>query len=607
VAAYILQQNAAAAGTRALSSADRTPVGDLRRATAAGAPAGANDLTLAAPAPRPAAAQAALPPYAQERLTAMRARINRLTPVSEETLRNPPPGDWLHWRRTYDGWAFSPLNQVNRTNVKNLKVAWTASMASPPDAVNEFTPLVHDGVMFLWNFGERIQALDAKTGTLLWEYVHQLPRDYPQLPGFYRTKRSLGIGGDKLIFPTIDMRIIALDIKTGAKVWDVSTDDYKSERTYNSGPLIVKDKVLVGSGNCSPGSANSRQGAYFPRGGCFITGHDLATGKELWRFNLVAQANEPGGDTWNNLPNEQRGGSAIWVPGQYDPELNLTFWGTGSPSPWSAAIRGTFGAKGLYMNSTVALNPDNGKLVWYYQHIPADPYDQDYAFEHIIAPVTVRGQRHKAVITAGKAGIFEALDAATGKFLFAADPGSQNVITSIDPITGDRTFLPEPLPAGVTRCPSNIGARNFPAGAYSPLTNRYYLPINDACMQKMGETPARFLALDLNTQKFVVDVRTRLPQSSGALTTAGGLVFSATPDGYFRAFDDRDGKVLWESPRLNDIPNAFPVSYTVDGKQYIAMPVGSSGLQGVNALTTAPEYRVLRGASSSVLWVWELP
>ena len=158
----------------------------------------------------------------------MRAPLNSLTPVTDEMLRNPPPGDWLNWRRTYDGWAYSPLTQINRKNVKDLKVAWTFSLISTDDAVNEFTPLVHDGVMFLWNFGDTIQALDAKTGTLLWQYNYTLPDDYPPLPGFFMTKRSLAIGGDKLIVPTIDMHVVALDIKTGKVVWDVATDDYKS-------------------------------------------------------------------------------------------------------------------------------------------------------------------------------------------------------------------------------------------------------------------------------------------------------------------------------------------------------------------------------------------
>jgi alcohol dehydrogenase (cytochrome c) len=164
------------------------------------------------PHPRPP-----LSPYAQSALAAIRAPLDKLTPVTDEMLRNPPPGDWLHWRRTYDGWAYSPLTQINRKNVKDLKVAWTFSMASTTEAVNEFTPLVHDGVLFLWNFGETIQALDAKTGTLLWQFDYSLPSDYPALPGFYLTKRSLAIAGNKLIFPTIDMHVIALDVKTGRR------------------------------------------------------------------------------------------------------------------------------------------------------------------------------------------------------------------------------------------------------------------------------------------------------------------------------------------------------------------------------------------------------
>ena len=175
----------------------------------------------------------------------------RLTPVTDEMLRNPPPGDWLHWRRTYDGWAHSPLTQINRNNVKDLKVAWTWGLASANGAVNEFTPLVHDGIMFMWNFGDTIQALNAKTGTLLWQYEHELPKDYPSLPGFYRTKRSLAIGGNKLIVPTIDMRVIALDVKTGKKLWDISTDDYKrSARTtaarWSSGTRCSSAPATVG-------------------------------------------------------------------------------------------------------------------------------------------------------------------------------------------------------------------------------------------------------------------------------------------------------------------------------------------------------------------------
>ena len=552
-----------------------------------------------------------LTPFAKAALAVLRAPLDRLTPVTDAMLRNPPPGDWLHWRRTYDGWAHSPLTQINRDTVKDLKVAWTWSLNSTGGAVNEFTPLVHDGIMFMWNFGETIQALDAKTGTLLWQYSHHAAGRLPVAAGLLQDEAE------------------PRDRRQQAHRADDRHACHRAGRQDGHEVVGCRHRRLQEPAHLQQRPArHQRQGSRrrrqllagareFNRAGPtqeFSRRADASSpatisrpGKQLWRFNTIAQADEPGGDTWNNLPNEKRGGGAIWVVGQYDPELNLTYWGTGSPSPWSTVTRGTFDAKGLYMNSTLALNPDTGKLVWHYQHIGADPYDQDYAFERIVVTVNVQGRPRKAVITVGKPGIFEALDAATGQFLFASDPGAQNVATAIDPVTGVKTLLPEPLPAGVTRCPGNIGARNFPAGSYSPSTNRYYLPIIDTCMGKMGDTPARFLAFDLQTMEFAWDIRTRVPQSSATLTTAGGLLFSATPDRYFRAFDDRDGKVLWESPRLNDIPNAFPITYMVDGKQYIAMPVGNPGLQGNAALGTAPELGTVRGASSSMLWVWQLP
>ena len=266
--------------------------------------------------------------------------------------------------------------------------------------MTEFTPLVHDGIMFLWNYGELIQALDARNGNLLWRYRQTIPADYSR-DIFYRTKRSLAIGGNKLIVPTTDMHLIALDIKTGEVVWDVVTDDYKkSKRVYNGGPLVVKDKVIMGASGCAPGGVS-----------CFITGHDLATGKELWRFNTVAQPGEPGNETWNGVPPEKRWGASVWIPPSYDPELNLVYIAVGSPFPWSSVDRGTYNPKGggkngdsLYTNSTLAINPDTGKLVWHYQHLPNDTFDQDYAFERVIAPVQWRAGKRKAVITAGKPG-----------------------------------------------------------------------------------------------------------------------------------------------------------------------------------------------------------
>ena len=223
--------------------------------------------------------------------------------------------------------------------------------------------------------------------------------------------------------------------------------------------------------------------------------------------------------------------------------------GTGSPFPWSSIERGTYNPAGggkngdsLYVNSTLAINPDTGKLVWYYQHLPNDTFDQDYAFERVIVPIEWQGRRRKAVMTAGKPAVIEVLDATTGEFLYATDPGAQNIFT-FDPKTGVKTLLPPGPPEGIKRCPTNNGARNFLAGSYSPSTSLYYISVNDVCTGKRGEIPDRMLAMDVNTGEFALDLPSRAVQSSAKLTTAGGLMFSAAADRYVRAYDDRDGKV----------------------------------------------------------------
>jgi alcohol dehydrogenase (cytochrome c) len=561
------------------------------------APGGLNQPATARASGTPGGRFGRMDAAAQKRLDELRAPLEKLTPVTDEMLRNPSPNDWLIWRRTYDAWGYSPLKQINRDNVGSLTVAWTWGLDST--GMTEFTPLVHDGILYVWNYGETIQALDARNGNLLWQFRHEVPANYrPEI--FYRTKRALAIGGDKLIFPTTDMHIIALNMKTGAVEWDTATDDgEKAHRVYNGGPLVVNGKVIMGASGCAPGTF-----------GCFIGAYDLETGKQLWRFNTIAQPNEPGGDTWNNLPADKRWGGSIWLPPSYDPELNLLFVGVGSPFPWSSIERGTYQPAGggkngdsLYVDSTLALNPDTGKLVWHYQHVPNDTFDQDYAFERLIVPVQWKGHRRKAVVTAGKPGVIEALDAATGEFLFARDPGAQNIFT-MDPATGARTLLPPIPPDGARRCPNNNGVRNYLAGSYDPNTNRYYLSINDVCTPKATAMSDRMVGLDLNTLQFTMDIPSRVMQSSAKLTTAGGLLFSASADRYVRAFDDRDGKVLWQT-RVQDVPNAFPITYMVDGKQYIAMIAGNPGLIGTSAVHASAEY--MRPVPTSVLWVWQLP
>ena len=361
VDAFILQRNGAVPGARPLSAGAQLRIGVLLDpASASGQPTGGSVVTPADTADDAATAAAAA------RLTALRAPLARLTPVTDAMLRDPAPDDWLMWRRTYDNWGHSPLTQINRDNVKHLTGAWSWALNS--SGMTEFTPLVHDGIMFMWNYGELIQALDARNGNLLWQYRYQMPADYSRNV-FYRTKRALAIGGNKLIVPTTDMHLLALDVKTGAVIWDVVTDDARtSRRVYNGGPLVVKGKVIMGASGCAPGIA-----------GCFITAHDLETGKQLWRFNTIAQPGEPGGDTWNNVPAERRWGASVWLPPSYDPELDLLFVGTGSPFPWSSEDRGTYQPAGggrngdsLYTSCTLAIDPDTGTLVWYYAHLPND-------------------------------------------------------------------------------------------------------------------------------------------------------------------------------------------------------------------------------------------
>jgi alcohol dehydrogenase (cytochrome c) len=591
--AFILQRNGAVPGPQELSAGQQAMIGSLFTAPAGGR-GGARGGAAGGRGGRAGGGRRNAVP--DPRLAELRRPLDRVTPVTDAMLRTPAPEDWLMWRRTYNGWGHSPLDQINRDNVKDLAVSWTWALNS--SGITEFTPLVHDGIMYVWNYGELIQALDARNGNLLWQYRYQMPADY-QRNTFYRTKRALAIGGNKLIVPTTDMHLLALDAKTGAVIWDVATDDARrNRRVYNGGPLVVHDKVIMGASGCAPGIA-----------GCFITAHDLETGKELWRFNTIAQPGEPGGDTWNNVPAEKRWGGSVWTPPSYDPELNLLFVGTGSPYPWSSEDRGTYKPEGggthgdsLYTSSTLAIDPDTGKLVWYYAHIPNDTFDQDYAFERVIVPLDWGGRRIKAVMTAGKPAVIEVLDAATGKFLFARDPGAQNVFT-FDPETGVKTLLPPGPPDGIRRCPSNDGARNYLAGSFDPATNRYYISVNDICTGKGGDTPDRLLALDLRTTEFAMDIKSHVMQSSAKLTTAGGLLFSASADRYFRAYDSRDGHVLWQT-RVQDVPSAFPITYAVDGTQYVAMIVGNPGLIGNGAANASPEY--MRPEPASVLWVWQL-
>jgi alcohol dehydrogenase (cytochrome c) len=552
--------------------------------------------------------------------------IKNLTPVTDAMLRNPPAADWLMWRRAYNGWGYSPLDQINKDNVKNLQPAWTWSLSS---GATETTPIVHDGVLFIFNAADKIQALNAATSDLIWEYKRDLPAklltDIPNV----LAKRNMAIYDDKLITATSDAHVVALDAKTGKVVWDHSTADWTKGWRYTGGPFIVNGKVIQGMTGC--GNAEP--------GGCFITGHDIKTGEELWRVNTIAHPGDPNYDTWNGLPMESRFGASAWISGSYDPDQNLVFYGTGQPYPWIAEMRGTLPAKpgakhsALYSDSTLAINPDTGQLKWHHQHLEDDTWDLDYVYERLLVDLTVNGETRKAVITAGKLGIVEALDRTNGQWLWHKETVPQNVVASIDPKTGEKTINPAAIPhigSTTVNCPADPGGRTWAATAYSPKTGMLYMPLNEYC-SNTTPTPldpgqaytgggraiyarvavpnsdgnvGRVDAIKLSDRSTAWSYRQRAPETTAVLPTGGGLVFSGSWDRWFRAFDDATGKVLWQT-RLNNVISAFPISYSVNGKQYVAVAVGGGSTMSKALATLTPEIQNPDGGS--VLWVFALP
>src|SRR5580765_5712234 len=356
------------------------------------------------------------------------AQVKDFKPVTEATLRNPAPGDWPNWRRTDNAWGYSPLDQITRRNVQQLQLAW--SWAMDDGGAQEGTPLVYNGVMYLPNPRGIIQALDAATGDLLWEYrPEDAAAPNPIVPvgaGDRGIQRNVAIFGDRIFGTTNDAHVIALDARTGKKVWDTPVADPALGYGYTSGPIVVRGKVIAGMTGCSR----------YKDDVCFISAHDAATGKEVWRTSTIARPGDPGGETWGNLPLSLRAGSDAWIPGSYDPDANLVYWATAQAKPWARAVRGTDG-DALYTNSTLALDPDTGKINWYHQFLPGETQDMDEVFENIL--VNRNGQQ--SVYKMGKLGILWELDRKTGAYVASHDLGYQNIL-NVDAQTGKVTYRP---------------------------------------------------------------------------------------------------------------------------------------------------------------------
>ena len=564
--------------------------------------------------------------------------LQDFVPVTDEMLREPVPENWISFRNGYGLWGYSALDQITGDNVEGLQLVWSRAMN---DGYQEVEPIVYNGVMFLANVEDIVEAVDATTGDLLWRYRRDLPENIANVTGTRYRYRNVSIYDDKIFLATNDAFLVALDAKTGEVVWETQRADYRERVAQTAGPSIVKGKLINGS-RCNPSS---------PRpGGCFITAHDAVSGDEIWRVNTAATPDQVGGDTWGGLPRAARRHASAWMVGSYDPLLDLVYWGTGPPAPLPESLRGAGKADLLYTNSTLALDPDTGEMAWYFQHLPRDNWDLDHVFERMIVETEVspnpaevpwispdvrQGERRK-VITGipGKTGLIWTLDAATGKFLWARPTVYQNIMTGLNPQTGrpiiDESTAPTSVENASFACPHLLGGKNQPSGAYSPDTNAMYMPMNNACMDIAmsveeagpsdgydvrvevrhlpGVDPAtadvgRVQAVSAGTGETLWTYEQRAPIYGSLLTTGGNLVFSGDVVRRFRAHDAENGAILWETI-LNGPVSGRPMTYSVDGRQYLA--IGAGGLtQGTSFLQLTPELNTPSG--SNTLFVFALP
>ena len=510
--------------------------------------------------------------------------------VTDERLQHPDAGDWLMYRRTYDGSGFSPLRHITASNIGKLSLAW--SFNTDLVEAHETTPIVNHGRMFITTPGNNVIALDAKTGTQLWRYVKQYPEGLFQL---HPTNRGVALYGDRVYMATTDCELVALDAATGKEAWTVPIDDYKTGCYATLAPLAARGKILVGYSG----------GEFGVRGS--VSAFDAETGKRIWRTYTVPAPDEPGGSTWRG-DTYKRGGGSIWITGVFDPESNITYWGTGNPAPWIADDRP---GDNLYTNSTLALDLATGTLKGYHQCTPHDSWDWDEVSGPLLIDTEIDGKLVKTATHAGRNGYLWILDRNQGqlKFLHALPFSNNNVFTSIDPKTG-RPVIDESKRPGATHggefCPSIGGGKDWVPEAWSPQTKLLYVPANtNICgFLPKGVVPkpdargfyvgyevesifgsvrtsagaadhlGELQAWDLNTGKRVWQHNFKTILWAPLLVTGGDLVFAGgTPDREFRAFDARTGEQLWSFPAPAGVIGV-PTSFEVDGEQYVAVTAG---------------------------------
>ena len=541
-------------------------------------------------------------------------------PVTADRLKRPEPQNWLMIRGTYDGWGYSPLDQITPANVANLQPVWM--MATGMDRGHEAAPIVNNGVMFVSTPGNQVIAIDARSGRLLWRYRNPPP---PDMINLHPTSRGVALYGDKVLFARAEAVLVALDVRTGREVWSAVVEDNRKGYYISLAPLVADGKVLVGASG----------GELGVRG--FVAAYDVETGKPLWRTFTVPAPGEPGSETWPAGGEQWKtGGGSVWVTGNYDVETNIAYFGTGNGGPWMGDQRA---GDNLYTASTIAIDVATGAIKGHHQYTPNESWDWDEVSPPILVDFTRGGRTIKGLIDVARNGYLWFLERTAGpiRFVDAQPYVKQNVFRGVDPKTGRPDVDPARKPGtGTTAsfCPSIWGGKNWPPIAFNPKTRLIYIPANENLCGTITGQNVRYVAggafVGANmtvqaqpgadhfgeVQAWNVDTGRRVwthtyatsPNWGPMLATAGGLVFSGgTNDRRFHAFDAASGKLLWETPTSSGVIGQ-PSTFVVDGRQYVAVQSGwgidSRGMQGrLNALFPGQYPEVPEGGS---IWVFAI-
>jgi len=512
-------------------------------------------------------------------------------PVSSNDLMNAAgnESDWLTHGRTYDMQRFSTLTQINPCNVADLRPVWSFAVGNLDGL--EATPLIHEGVMYITTAYAQVYALDARNGRTLWHYTPDVPKDLGTVLCCGPVNRGVALGGDLVYVTPLDARLVALDKSTGKVVWEKTVDDWHNGYTMTGAPLVIRDHVIIGVGG----------GEYGVRG--YIKSYNAKSGALEWTTYTIPGPGEAGNDTW---PGDtwKTGGAATWVTGTYDMALNQLYWGTGNGGPWVAELR-----KGdnLWISALLSLNPDTGKINWGFQYTPNDAWDYDGNMAPILADITYKGRTVKVAMQSNRNGFFYVLNRENGKFLYAEPTiDGINWTHGLDPISGRPNVNQAMVPKADGKTvkpivPGLEGGTNWFGFAYNPCLGYAFIPTNQWAMSMTGYKPEDIVyepgqiymgmdfqmyrqgpivghlkAFDVQKREWVWDVGSPLPFFAGVVATKSGLVFTGDQLGFVLAVDAKSGKVLWRYQTGSGI-NASPITYSLSGKQYLAVLSGLGG------------------------------